>query len=148
HHPSQNSSLLRLYGPPNGILRTQCGHGGGRQRLQEGIWQQVIAISGLSGERGGTRTHDPLIKSQVLYHLSYALPARCVGAASHWVNRRARTRELRALERTAPEMCLVRAFASAPHPERTPSTPSAASLASAVGLSTAMPPRCRRTHLR
>ena len=28
------------------------------------------------GERGGTRTHDPLIKSQVLYRLSYALPVR------------------------------------------------------------------------
>jgi hypothetical protein len=26
------------------------------------------------GERGGTRTHDPLIKSQMLYRLSYALP--------------------------------------------------------------------------
>jgi hypothetical protein len=26
-----------------------------------------------TGERGGTRTHDHLIKSQVLYHLSYAL---------------------------------------------------------------------------
>ncbi len=25
------------------------------------------------GERGGARTHDPLIKSQVLYRLSYAL---------------------------------------------------------------------------
>ena len=25
------------------------------------------------GERGGTRTHDPLIKSQMLYRLSYAL---------------------------------------------------------------------------
>lgn len=26
------------------------------------------------GERGGTRTLDPMIKSHVLYHLSYALP--------------------------------------------------------------------------
>ena len=25
------------------------------------------------GERGGTRTHDPMIKSHVLYQLSYAL---------------------------------------------------------------------------
>jgi hypothetical protein len=25
------------------------------------------------GERGGNRTHDPLIKSQMLYLLSYAL---------------------------------------------------------------------------
>jgi hypothetical protein len=28
------------------------------------------------GERGGTRTHDPLIKSQMLYRLSYALGSR------------------------------------------------------------------------
>ena len=27
----------------------------------------------MGGERGGTRTHDPLIKSQMLYRLSYAL---------------------------------------------------------------------------
>jgi hypothetical protein len=27
----------------------------------------------LLGERGGTRTHDPMIKSHVLYRLSYAL---------------------------------------------------------------------------
>ena len=26
------------------------------------------------GERDGIRTHDPLIKSQMLYQLSYALP--------------------------------------------------------------------------
>jgi hypothetical protein len=30
----------------------------------------------LLGERGGTRTHDPLIKSQMLYRLSYALGSR------------------------------------------------------------------------
>ncbi len=29
--------------------------------------------SGFFGERGGNRTHDPLIKSQMLYLLSYAL---------------------------------------------------------------------------
>ena len=28
----------------------------------------------LYGERAGTRTQDPLIKSQMLYRLSYALP--------------------------------------------------------------------------
>jgi hypothetical protein len=31
---------------------------------------------GAYGERDGTRTHDHLIKSQVLYQLSYALVAR------------------------------------------------------------------------
>jgi hypothetical protein len=28
------------------------------------------------GERAGARTRDPLIKSQMLYQLSYALPLR------------------------------------------------------------------------
>jgi hypothetical protein len=32
----------------------------------------------LNGERGGTRTHDPMIKSHVLYRLSYALTCRAV----------------------------------------------------------------------
>jgi len=30
------------------------------------------------GERGGTRTLDPMIKSHVLYRLSYALTCRAV----------------------------------------------------------------------
>src|SRR5271155_4030248 len=30
------------------------------------------------GERGGTRTHDPLIKSQMLYRLSYTLGSRAL----------------------------------------------------------------------
>jgi hypothetical protein len=37
----------------------------------------VADVSGpdteMHGERGGTRTHDPMIKSHVLYRLSYAL---------------------------------------------------------------------------
>ncbi len=33
----------------------------------------------LFGERGGNRTHDPLIKSQMLYLLSYALASRLEG---------------------------------------------------------------------
>jgi hypothetical protein len=40
----------------------------------------VTHVSGLDngfvGERGGTRTLDPMIKSHVLYHLSYALSPR------------------------------------------------------------------------
>ncbi len=31
------------------------------------------SVKGASGERGGTRTHDHMIKSHVLYQLSYAL---------------------------------------------------------------------------
>ena len=40
----------------------------------------------MSGERGGTRTHDHLIKSQVLYHLSYALAGRGLRALWGGVN--------------------------------------------------------------
>src|SRR5690242_15253205 len=54
-------------------------------------------VSGLdndcNGERGGTRTLDPMIKSHVLYRLSYALTdagscfgPRCVGARPPRVN--------------------------------------------------------------
>ncbi len=35
-------------------------------------------MSNVYGERGGTRTLDPMIKSHVLYHLSYALTRRGV----------------------------------------------------------------------
>jgi hypothetical protein len=44
--------------------------------------RSVTYVSGLDnnsiGERGGTRTLDPMIKSHVLYHLSYALTCRAV----------------------------------------------------------------------
>jgi hypothetical protein len=43
-----------------------------------GTFQEVAAREGLFGERGGTRTLDPMIKSHVLYHLSYALTCRAV----------------------------------------------------------------------
>src|SRR5712692_9482872 len=43
-------------------------------------------VARLLGEPGGTRTHDPLIKSQVLYRLSYGLRAACVGAGLRTVN--------------------------------------------------------------
>ena len=35
--------------------------------------REVIDLSGFSGERAGDRTQDPVIKSHVLYRLSYAL---------------------------------------------------------------------------
>ncbi len=46
-------------------------------------WVRSVAdVSGpdkmFFGERGGTRTLDPMIKSHVLYHLSYALTCRAV----------------------------------------------------------------------
>jgi hypothetical protein len=34
---------------------------------------QIIDFAFANGERGGTRTLDPMIKSHVLYRLSYAL---------------------------------------------------------------------------
>ena len=41
------------------------------------IWLYLFVFI---GERGGNRTHDPLIKSQMLYLLSYALvPNRACG---------------------------------------------------------------------
>jgi hypothetical protein len=39
-------------------------------------WEaEIREAPGFIGERGGTRTLDPMIKSHVLYHLSYALTA-------------------------------------------------------------------------
>ena len=43
--------------------------------------RKLKLINGLFGERGGNRTHDPLIKSQMLYLLSYALALRPEGPA-------------------------------------------------------------------
>jgi hypothetical protein len=43
-----------------------------------GVWD-VMKITRIQfGERGGTRTLDPMIKSHVLYHLSYALTRAAV----------------------------------------------------------------------
>ena len=41
--------------------------------------QKVLKPPFLLGERAGTRTHDPMIKSHVLYRLSYALPGAHLG---------------------------------------------------------------------
>ena len=38
----------------------------------------ILILFGVFGERGGTRTLDPMIKSHVLYRLSYALTCRAV----------------------------------------------------------------------
>jgi hypothetical protein len=48
-------------------LPTQCPHG------PERFLQKIRQLSDFVGERGGTRTRDPMIKSHVLYRLSYAL---------------------------------------------------------------------------
>jgi hypothetical protein len=43
--------------------------------------QILFIFEGLSGERAGIRTLDPLIKSQLLYQLSYALDGRGLKAS-------------------------------------------------------------------
>jgi hypothetical protein len=48
----------------------------------------VLEAAWMAGERDGTRTHDHLIKSQVLYQLSYALARGCVRVATGPVNSR------------------------------------------------------------
>ena len=48
-------------------------------RLQSAKFFMVIRHL-IAGERGGNRTHDPLIKSQMLYLLSYALARSAQGA--------------------------------------------------------------------
>ena len=41
--------------------------------LRPNLFESTTQVFGFAGERGGNRTHDPLIKSQMLYLLSYAL---------------------------------------------------------------------------
>src|SRR4051794_25215873 len=46
----------------------------GRARLRQvSFGVAAFTLFELIGERGGARTHDPVIKSHVLYRLSYAL---------------------------------------------------------------------------
>jgi hypothetical protein len=54
-------------------LPTRCPPGGGSRNARN-CPKLLIEL----GERGGTRTLDPMIKSHVLYHLSYALTCRAV----------------------------------------------------------------------
>lgn len=56
-----------------------------RGRPKADAKREVVSTS---GERAGTRTQDHLIKSQVLYQLSYALPAADLRAGPDRVNRR------------------------------------------------------------
>jgi hypothetical protein len=42
------------------------------------IGDNQLEVFDIIGERGGTRTLDPMIKSHVLYRLSYALTRRAV----------------------------------------------------------------------
>jgi hypothetical protein len=44
-----------------------------RSKVAEAPCLEAFVFRRFFGERGGNRTHDPLIKSQMLYLLSYAL---------------------------------------------------------------------------
>src|SRR6266536_268089 len=59
---------------------------GGQQNHLCAFTAYSLEIQHITGEPGGTRTHDPLIKSQVLYRLSYGLRAACVGGGLFPVN--------------------------------------------------------------
>jgi hypothetical protein len=49
------------------------------REIWEAKWSDIrLKLLILLGERGGTRTLDPMIKSHVLYRLSYALTRRAV----------------------------------------------------------------------
>jgi hypothetical protein len=53
-----------------------CRHSGDtelRRRQWPALMQKPLCVAGVFGERAGTRTRDLLIKSQLLYRLSYAL---------------------------------------------------------------------------
>jgi hypothetical protein len=66
--PDGFSSPNRTGRAPND-LQTQCRHAVFRESEETQVMLDFI------GERGGTRTLDPMIKSHVLYRLSYALTA-------------------------------------------------------------------------
>jgi hypothetical protein len=56
-------------------------------QLPQQIERLIVRVGqGVFGEPGGTRTRDPMIKSHVLYRLSYGLDGRCVGGGPATVN--------------------------------------------------------------
>jgi hypothetical protein len=56
-------------------LDYQCGPGCGPKQIRRPVSgpKHIAKYLILLGERAGDRTQDPVIKSHVLYHLSYAL---------------------------------------------------------------------------
>jgi hypothetical protein len=87
----QNFPPMSLVGPkPDSLFRARssacvvCRHGEQYRGAGHGLprvgsaatrdYNRAISWAGLfAGEPGGTRTHDPVIKSHVLYRLSYGL---------------------------------------------------------------------------
>ena len=78
HRAAEPSKMLAVV--PRWFLR------GGQQNHLCAFTAYSLEIQHITGEPGGTRTHDPLIKSQVLYRLSYGLRAACVGGGLFPVN--------------------------------------------------------------
>jgi hypothetical protein len=71
-----NAPLTPLAGFPMKEWQLICRH-----NADTGLFAKTSKIQimpDFHGERGGTRTLDPMIKSHVLYHLSYALTCRAV----------------------------------------------------------------------
>ena len=60
---------------------TWCGDFGPFDETAEASQFSPSDVFELLGERAGTRTRDPLIKSQMLYQLSYALARKPLGTA-------------------------------------------------------------------
>lgn len=58
------------------LMCARCVHDEKRPAIKRGDF--ISKSLELFGERGGTRTLDPMIKSHVLYRLSYALTCRAV----------------------------------------------------------------------
>ena len=64
--------------PPDGLWRGSLWHAVVTHVLGTIRYLRLRAGQAFHGERGGTRTLDPMIKSHVLYRLSYALTCRAV----------------------------------------------------------------------
>jgi hypothetical protein len=65
--------------PPRETLMTVALELPWMRRLRRCTGARIESRFGEGGERGGARTHDPVIKSHVLYRLSYALPRAHLG---------------------------------------------------------------------
>ncbi len=72
---SKAAWLIAMRPTPSGPWREVKSFPGARERSCKIVVDGSKSLA-LFGERGGNRTHDPLIKSQMLYLLSYALASR------------------------------------------------------------------------
>jgi hypothetical protein len=71
--------------PKLGSVVTGWSPGGSKARNDPGTWQKSLSkFKALIGELGGIRTRDPMIKSHVLYQLSYELSPAGTAPATSW----------------------------------------------------------------